>query len=322
MEATVRELADRQAIAELIHAYCRHFDQNEPEAVAALFTAGATVDYGPETETIVGADTIAETIAVGLAQTFAATSHHVSNIQITFEGPDAATGVTYLYAWHRYRDGSPDGELWGRYHHRFARTGRGWRISELVLRAAGSTDFHRATMHPTGRLVSGLDERDVEIVGIAKGRIAPLARPDIERGGLARSSTPSSRRRAIPRSRLPTPIANSKGPMWPHSPRQSGPQRVEDDRLDARALRADQHDHVLAGRLARVPGGHRLEELGRLEEHLREAEPLVERTRPGDVGDAERDVVDALGPRGDPGSERQRPVHSISSSLPPHGSAT
>jgi ketosteroid isomerase-like protein len=147
----LRELTDRQAITDLIHAYCFHFDNNEPEAVAALFTDDATVDYGPESATIVGPAAIATTIAVGLERIFAATSHHVSNIQIIFEGPDQARSVTYLYAWHRYVDGSPDGELWGRYRHRFARTDAGWRISELLLQAAGMVDFHRATMHPIGR---------------------------------------------------------------------------------------------------------------------------------------------------------------------------
>jgi len=134
-----------------VYAYCEHFDRNEPEAVASLFTADATIDYGPEATRIVGADAIAPTIAVGLEQTFAATSHHVSNIRITFDGTDTARAVTYLYAWHRYRDGSPDGELWGRYHHRFVRTVNGWRIAELVLTAAGSKGFHRAMMHPIGR---------------------------------------------------------------------------------------------------------------------------------------------------------------------------
>jgi ketosteroid isomerase-like protein len=76
----VQELADRQAIADLIHDYCLHFDNNEPEAVAALFTDDAVVDYGPEATTIVGADAIATRIAVGLEKTFLATSHHVSNI--------------------------------------------------------------------------------------------------------------------------------------------------------------------------------------------------------------------------------------------------
>ena len=151
LETTVRELADRQAIADVIHAYCFHFDRNEPEAIAALFTDDATIDYGPEAERIQGAAAIAPTIAIGLAHTFAATSHHVSNIQITFAGPDRAESVSYLYAWHRYVDGSPDGELWGRYDHRFERTAGGWRIAGLRLTAAGAKDFHRATMHPTGR---------------------------------------------------------------------------------------------------------------------------------------------------------------------------
>jgi ketosteroid isomerase-like protein len=149
--ALVRELVDRAAIEGLIHAYCRHFDQNEPERVAALFTEDATVDYGPEFPDIVGASSIAAAVAVGLEQTFAATSHHVSNIEIAFDDSDRATGSTYLYAWHRYRDGSPDGELWGRYQHRFERTPDGWRIARLVLTAAGSRNFHRTAMHPTGR---------------------------------------------------------------------------------------------------------------------------------------------------------------------------
>jgi ketosteroid isomerase-like protein len=149
--SVVRELADRQAIADLIHAYCRHFDNNEPAAVAALFTADATVDYGPEVPTIVGSAAIGSTIAVGLERTFAATSHHVSNIELSFEGPDAARAVTYLYAWHRYVDGSPDGELWGRYLHSFTRTDAGWRISRIVLQAAGMLDFHRGRMHSIGR---------------------------------------------------------------------------------------------------------------------------------------------------------------------------
>lgn len=146
-----REFVDRHEIEQLIYAYCFHFDQNEPEAVAALFTDDAVVDYGPEFPNIVGAASIAEAIATGLEERFAATSHHVSNIQLAFDGPDRATGLTYLYAWHRYRDGSPDGELWGRYHHRFERTDAGWRIAELRLTAAGAKDFHRSELHPTGR---------------------------------------------------------------------------------------------------------------------------------------------------------------------------
>ena len=148
---TLEELLARHELEELIFAYCRHFDLNEPERVAALFTDDAVVDYGPEFPDVVGAAAIEDAVAGSLERIFAATSHHVSNIQLEFDGPDAATGQTYLYAWHRYRDGSPDGELWGRYEHRFRRTAAGWRISSLRLTAAGTRDFHRSAMHPTGR---------------------------------------------------------------------------------------------------------------------------------------------------------------------------
>jgi ketosteroid isomerase-like protein len=150
VDDSLRELADRQAITALIHGYCDCFDRNDPAGVAALFTEDAIIDYNPDTPNIRGAE-LAETIALGLRETFAATSHHVSNISICFEGPDSARSVCYLYAWHRYHSGAPDGYLWGRYLHGFRRTPGGWRISELLLQAAGTRDFHRERMHGIGR---------------------------------------------------------------------------------------------------------------------------------------------------------------------------
>lgn len=147
----LQHLLDREAIAGLIHAYCYHFDRNEPDAVADLFAPDAVVDYGPVTPDLIGVPAIRAAVAAGLANTFAATSHHVSNIVIRFDGPDTATSICYLYAWHRYHSGVPDGELWAQYHHAFVRRQDGWRISRLVLKAAGTKDFHRATMHPIGR---------------------------------------------------------------------------------------------------------------------------------------------------------------------------
>jgi hypothetical protein len=116
MSDIYREMLDRQNLADLVYAYCFHFDNNEPEAVAALFTEDAR---------------------------------------------DTASAVAYVYAWHRYRDGGPDGELWGRYHYRFRRTLGGWKIAELVLQAAGTKDFHRARLHGTGRRSAGGNQLSV-----------------------------------------------------------------------------------------------------------------------------------------------------------------
>lgn len=148
----VRRLEDRDAIAAVIHAYCDRFDRNDPEGVAALFTPDARIDYNPDTPDLRG-DGLAAAIAVGLRDTFLATSHHVTNLEVVLEGADTARSTCYLDAWHRYRDGSPDGFLWGRYEHRHRRTAEGWRITELVLRGHGTIDFHRARMH-------GIDRRD------------------------------------------------------------------------------------------------------------------------------------------------------------------
>ena len=78
------------------------------------------------------------TIAVGLEHTFAATSHHVSNIQITFDGPDqralrdaiSTPGIATSTA-------RPTASSGARYRHRFVRTDAGWRICELLPRGGG-----------------------------------------------------------------------------------------------------------------------------------------------------------------------------------------
>jgi len=66
-------------------------------------------------------------------------------------GEAAADMTAYLYAWHRYRHGGPDGYLWGQYECRVRRTADGWRISRMMLRAAEVKNFHRERMHPLER---------------------------------------------------------------------------------------------------------------------------------------------------------------------------
>jgi ketosteroid isomerase-like protein len=147
----VQQLIDRQAIVDVIHAYCRNVDLVRPAEIAALFTEDCVVDYGPGLGPPTGGSAELERrLATGLPR-FAATSHHVSNIEVDVDdGGDAATTITYLYAWHRYDDGRPDAHLWARYHDRFVRTAAGWRIAERTLRVAGQQDFD-VEWHPIGR---------------------------------------------------------------------------------------------------------------------------------------------------------------------------
>ena len=147
----LQQLLDRQEITDVIHAYCRNVDLVNPAAIAALFTDDCTVDYGPGLGTPTsGARELEERLGRGLPR-FAATSHHVSNIEITFSGDGAsATTITYLYAWHRHPGDEPDAHLWARYHDQFVRTADGWRIRERVLKVAGQENFD-VEWHPIGR---------------------------------------------------------------------------------------------------------------------------------------------------------------------------
>ncbi len=147
----LERLLARTEIQDCIVQYCHYFDSNQPEKIATLFTDGASVDYGPEVGPIIGIDAIVKSIESGLTNTFTATSHHVSNFLCDFAGDDDANMVCYLYAWHTYKNRPQVGHLWGQYHLQFQRIGGIWKINKLTLKATGMSDFHRATMYPTGR---------------------------------------------------------------------------------------------------------------------------------------------------------------------------
>ena len=148
---------DRTAITELLYDYAWHFDLNEPERLVELFTEDVVIDYGPEMEMIRGRENILKIIKSGLDEVFAATSHHISNVSVRFENDSRAVCDAYVYAWHKYHSGAPDGYLWGRYHCTFSRSGAGWLISSLTLNVAGTKDFHRKEMSPIGRRQPPLD---------------------------------------------------------------------------------------------------------------------------------------------------------------------
>lgn len=144
-------LLDKADISDVIHAYCYNFDRGNAGGVAALFTDDALISYGPDVPDLSGSVALQAMVAQGADTLFAATSHHVSNITIAFDGPGAATSNCYVYAWHRYLETNEESELWGQYDHTFRRTPDGWKISRLVLSAAGTRNFHRERMHTIPR---------------------------------------------------------------------------------------------------------------------------------------------------------------------------
>ena len=123
----LQQLVDRQSITEVLNEYCRALDLMDLTAVAAVFTEDCIVEYGPE-------ERLKSRGAAGVAASlqrmwrWARTSHHLSNIQVSFEDQDHAAACSYLIGWHERPDGST-ATIWGQYHDRLVRTPLGWRIA-------------------------------------------------------------------------------------------------------------------------------------------------------------------------------------------------
>ena len=149
----LRQLLDRQEIMAMMAAYTRCADLNQPEQQAAVFIEGCRVKYHL-TDWIVGREALTEALVTALAR-YAKTSHHLSNIEIDFDGPDSATAQSAVIAWHRRYDGS-EWTLYGRYVDRWTRTGQGWRLTERELRAAGAVGRDDSQLPPIGRASGAL----------------------------------------------------------------------------------------------------------------------------------------------------------------------
>jgi len=67
-----------------------------------------------------------------------ATQHLISNIWITFTGETTADAVSYVRAWHRFRDhAKADMVLWGEYHDVWRCVDGTWRIEQRRVLEAG-----------------------------------------------------------------------------------------------------------------------------------------------------------------------------------------
>ena len=144
----LRQLLDRQEITAVMAAYARWADLNRPERQAATFVEDCRVSYHPG-DWIAGREALTEQLRAALAR-YVQTSHHVSNIEIDFEGPDTAAAQSAVIAWHRRHDGS-EWTLYGRYVDRWTRTEAGWRLAERELRAAGAVGRDDRQLPPLGR---------------------------------------------------------------------------------------------------------------------------------------------------------------------------
>jgi hypothetical protein len=140
----VRQLIDRTEIIERKHAYCRHADRLDPDAMVTLFADDCVARYRPVGEPIAGKQALRDFYATALS-TVIASSHHVSNFEVWFPQADRAVLRCYLYSWQRFGDfpAEPDRHRWARYEDTWVRTDNVWlqaSLSYLVAGEAGGGD--------------------------------------------------------------------------------------------------------------------------------------------------------------------------------------
>lgn len=141
VEALVRELVDREEIRSLKNRYLRHADAVDVEGMLSVFTDDCVVNFRPDRSDERRGRAAAGEFFVAAQSVVVASSHHLSNTDIVFRGPDTAAMYSVLYSWQRFR-GHPDVEdrhRWARYEDLFVRTPAGWRQRELLCLVAGET---------------------------------------------------------------------------------------------------------------------------------------------------------------------------------------
>lgn len=128
----VQALLDREAIRDRLHLYCRGIDRADEEALRAAYWPDAVDRHGP-------CDGPVEGFIAAVRKVWAAGArniHVLSNILITFHGPDAAAVESCFTALQR--GPGLDGRVaqWllaGRYCDRFEKRGDEWRIAARTV---------------------------------------------------------------------------------------------------------------------------------------------------------------------------------------------
>lgn len=132
----VRELADRQAITDLIYRYCRSVDRLDIPLGHSIWHEDGIADYGPDFYQGGGRGVIDQ--ICGQHAYLLHHSHQVSNILIDLDG-DRAGSEAYVTASLRMQadDGIKQITVWGRYIDLWSRRDGNWGLDRRVA----ITDF-------------------------------------------------------------------------------------------------------------------------------------------------------------------------------------
>ena len=104
----IQQLLDRVEIMDYKHAYARAADASDADAMVERFVPDCTAEYsldqvieGVEALRIEGREALRDWLGQHLDDVVSS-SHHLTNVEVTFVGSDTATLRAYLYSWQRF----------------------------------------------------------------------------------------------------------------------------------------------------------------------------------------------------------------------------
>ncbi len=132
MQAQLRELLDKQAIAELLYAYAEGIDRRDSGLLERVFTADCQLHYGAYDRP---ARDLIQSWRADSAPLFIMTHHLYGNIVVRFFEAGRARSITYFCAHHRSnRSGQVMDEMVrGRYLDRLIKHDDQWRFAERTI---------------------------------------------------------------------------------------------------------------------------------------------------------------------------------------------
>lgn len=148
-------VADRQAITDVLVDYCLALDRMDLKSLASLFMLDCQVEYGPEGR-------LRSTGRLALAKSlermwrWSRTSHHLSNVRISFTAADRAESISYVHAWHERPNGST-ATVYGQYRDRLVYSDGAWLISERRMLMQGSDAEFTVNLYQLDRLKAPSD---------------------------------------------------------------------------------------------------------------------------------------------------------------------
>lgn len=132
LERRLQQLEDLEAIRQLKYRYWRHLDCKQWDALAALFTADATVCYSSGKYEFAGVEAIIGFLRDALGhERGSVTIHHGHHPEITLTGPHTATGIWALYNYMFNAAQNRAIRIGAYYDDRYVKAGGEWRFAHI-----------------------------------------------------------------------------------------------------------------------------------------------------------------------------------------------